>query len=300
MKRVISFVLLLFIVQSGSAVQPDVLTVDFDDVISIRQKPGIADFATLIARVAFWHPSFLSAFLNFNALELEGRRVASTVDGAANIIHRLLRNLHEQGYPDLSYYESDIIERSINPKPLDSVIDFLRALKGMGYTLVGATNQDYLQNKVYRKKMKDQGVDLDALFDGIVTTRVHHLDRPNGKEVQEDAPYTELEKGVYMLTNSKATKPSSLYYQALRRVARKIHPQARRFIHVDDKQENVGGARDVDFEAILFNLPAGTARKSSPAELNRALDGYRKGLGKLGIADNPGAEIGLSGAFLAD
>ncbi len=266
------------------AMQPEVLTVDFDDVVSIKQKVGFQDYATLLPRILFWHPTILTALLNFNKIQAQGDEIGRTVDGASNIIHEMVQKLKEDGYPDLSYYESEIVDRSVNPKPLSDVIAFLKDLKKKGYVLIGATNQDYMQNKSYRNKMKDQGQDLHDLFDAIVVTRVNHLNEVNGKPVDEQEPFTQVEDMIYMVNSPAGVKPQEGYYEALKKVGQKLNPDAKRFIHVDDTKGHIEGAKKVDdFEAIHFNLPAGSARKSTPEQLANALEGYKKGLEKLGI-----------------
>ncbi len=282
------------------AMQPEVLTVDLDDVVSIKQKVGLGDYATLLPRILFWHPTFLATLFNFNKIQMQGEKIGRDVDGASNIIHQLVQKLKEDGYSDLSYYEPEIVARSVNPKPLSDVITFLKDLKKKGYVLIGATNQDYMQNKSYRNKMKDQGQDLQDLFDAIVTTRVNHLNEVNGKPIDEQEPFTQVEDMIYMVNSPTGVKPQEGYYEVLKKVGKKLNPSAKRFIHVDDRIENVEGAKKVDdFEGVHFNLPAGSARKSSPEELANALEGYKKGLEKLGIDGGQANEMGHSEGALA-
>lgn len=294
MKRIsiLFFISVLFQSVSYSA-QPEIISVDFDDVISSRVKVNFKEYASLIPRIVLSHPSILFHLWSWwNTLEKDGREIAQSVNGASNVIHALIQKLKDEGYADLSDYESELIARTSNPKANLAMITLLKALKKQGYTLIGATNQDYLQDITYRKKMKDQGVDLDALFDAIIVTRVNHLNTMNGIPIDDTKPYTEVEDGIYMLNDPKAVKPHPSYYEAEKLIAQTIQPDEKLIIHVDDKRENIEGADAVSgVKGIQFYLPSGSARKSSLAELARALEQYKQGLAQFGITDNPDAEI---------
>ncbi len=282
------FVLLLnFLLLSSvlCAIQPEVITVDFDDVVSIKSKVGLQDYIPLFFRAFFWHPLTISAMAkNRNKIQAEGEEISEKVDGASNVIHQLVQKLTEEGYADLSYYEPEMVARSVNPKPLFDVITFLQELRKKGYLVVGATNQDYIQNKSYRDKMRAHDANPCDLFDAIVVTRVNHLNEINGKQIDEQELFTQMEDKVYMINSPAGVKPQKGYYEALKEVGKKLNPSAKKFIHVDDRIKNVEGAKKVDdFEGIHFNLPAGSARKSTPEQLNDALEGYKKGLQEQGI-----------------
>jgi len=300
MKRLSFLLFISFFTQSGYALQPEVLSVDFDDVMSIKQKAGFKHYFSMMPRIIFWNPSLVFTLRElWKTLEKEGRAVS--LHGASNIIHHLVQKMKREGYADLSYYEPELVIRSVNPKANFDVVHFLQTLKKNGYLLIGATNQDYIQNKAYRKRMKEQGVDLDELFDGIVVTRVNHLNEVNGKPVDATKPYTEVENGIYMINSPDAVKPDASYYDVVKQVGKKLNPEAKRFIHVDDLERNIKGARKVDdFEAIQFKLPAGSARKSTPRQLARALDRYKQKLRILGVDDTFHTEIDHPEAVLAD
>lgn len=133
--------------------------------------------------------------------------------------------------------------------------------------------------------MKDKGYDLNALLDGIVVTRVHHFDSLNELPIVKGEPFTITEEKVFMLNDPKAVKPNKDYYIALRKVAKKLNPKAKRVVHVDDKKENIDGANKVDdVKGILFFLPSGSARKSTPEQIEKAVQGYKEGLKEQGIS----------------
>ncbi len=286
MKRYFLFFLLFFVFTAIAMEQDTALSVDFDDVISVKQKVGFWDYASAIPSIVFWRPGVLTKLLQgFAVVEKEGRDMSDNLNGAGNVIHAFIKKLKDDGYTDLSYYEPDLIDRATNPKPLQAVIDYLKKLKQAGYTLIGATNQDYAQNKYYRQKMKQKGADLDQLFDAIVVTRSNHFKDLNSTPINQDEPFTITEQNIFMLNDPKAVKPNAKYYKGLKRVAQKLKPGINLVVHVDDKKENVLGAENVSgVKAILFDLPDGSARKSTPEQLDNALKGYQEGLKELGIA----------------
>ena len=106
----------------------------------------------------------------------------------------------------------------------------------------------------------------------------------SGVPINENEPFTVTEENVFMLNDPKAVKPDERYYQGVKKVVQKLKPGVALVLHVDDKKENVEGAEKVaDFKGIHFHLPQGSARKSSPQELQNALKGYKGGLQKRGV-----------------
>ncbi len=287
------------------AVQPEVLTVDLDDVVSKKGKPTwdmlmlsgpLAMQEGILSSPGRWwgYMTFLQKVRELNADK------AHPIEGASNLLYTAMQAIKDEGYTDFSDNLSEVISHAVDPTAIPEVFNFLKGLKGKEYILIGATNQDYLQNRFYREKMKKSGFDVDDLFDAIVTTRVNHLNEINGKPIDEQEPFTQMKDMIYMVNSPTGVKPQEGYYEALKKVGKKLNPSAKRFIHVDDKSENVEGAKKVDdFEAIHFNLPAGSARKSSPEELAKALEGYKKGLEKLGIDVGQANEKGQPEGALA-
>ncbi len=286
------FVLLLNCLLFSSvlyAIQTEVLTVDLDDVISKKGKPTwdmlklsvpLATQEGILSSPGRWW-SYITLLRKVRELNDDKEH---PIEGASNLLYAATQAIKDEGYTDFSDQLSEIVAQAVDPTAIPEVFNFLKELKDKGYILIGATNQDYLQNRMYRKKMKKSGFAVDNLFDAIVVTRVNHLNEVNGKPVDEKEAFTQVEDSVYMVNSPAGVKPHMGYYEALKKVGQKLNPDAKRFIHVDDKKENVMGAEKVDdFKGIHFNLPAGSARKSSPEELNEALKGYRKGLAELGI-----------------
>lgn len=302
MKRLSFLLFISFLMQPAYAMKPEVLSVDFDDVLSIRKKVGFKSYFSMMPRIIFWNPSLVFKLRKlWKTLEKEGGEMKTATHGASNVIHQVVQKLKNEGHIDLSYYEPELIARTSNPKPNYKMVHFLQALKKKGYLLLGATNQDYIQDKTYRERMKEQGVNLDELFDGIVVTRVNHLNEINGKPVDDTKPYTEVEDGVYMINSPDAVKPNTAYYEVVKQVGKKLNPNAELFIHVDDKKENIDGVEKVAaFKGIHFELPAGSARKSTPRQLARALDRYKQELMILGVDDSSRTEIDVPVGLLAD
>ena len=261
--------------------QPTVLLVDFDDVISSKQKIGIGEYLPLI-KILFENPSVLTMLMpgNFKKLRQKGMNLKKSINGTSNIVYRMLQDLTNQGYGNLISYIDEIVPRTIKPKPIKQMIDHLYMLKRQGYMLVGATNQDYLQASTYRKKLKTKyNVDLDDLFDLIITTRTNHIKPTDMKE----GGYYQMDQKVIMLDNPKAFKPSPDYFETIKTVVKSLHPGTQRFIMTDDRNENLEGAKKAGMDTILFYLPKEHASQSSKKEIKRAIAGWRDGLARKSI-----------------
>ncbi len=185
----------------------------------------------------------------------------------------------QQKYTDFRKKLEPIIEASIDPEPINGTIALIKKLKNMGYTVLGSTNQDYLQHKAYRKKMSQKGVDLTKLFDGVIVVRTNHLDAVDGSIVKDDSLYTKDKNNIYMITKPRIAKPSKNFYEVIRAVGQTLNPEAKIFIHIDDKDENLKGAQELDdFKTILFYLPQKKAKDSSDKEIADAIQNVKEGL----------------------
>jgi hypothetical protein len=269
----------------NSVVFQDVIGIDMDDVVSIRQKPGFMDFIGLV-KIVFRHPRVLAAFMNIHAIQKEGHRVSQELNGSANVIHTVLEKLKGDGYGDFSDYADEILECATKPEPIKEMVDVIRDLKKQGYIIVGATNHDWKQELAYRKKMRHQGVDSNELFDAVVVTRVNHIPVPDSE--QGAAFYRPVEnENMYSVIQQNVYKPKDSYYQVLKQVASHIASKkgviVKNIIFTDDKKENTDAAKKAAIESIHFDLSGGSARKTSAEDLQKTVANWKDQLKKYGI-----------------
>lgn len=256
------------------------LSFDLDNVVSSKEKVGLTEYMGL-SKAFFWNPKILTAFLpgNFEQLKKDAHEIGKSVNGSSNVIHKHLERLKEQGYGDLSAYEETIVERSVKPKPIYSIIHSIHALKKQGYTVVGATNQDYKQHAAYRRKMKEgHAIDINELFHAVVTTRVHHENAP-------ESPFYRLnqEENIYVAENPTACKPHIQYFEVVKGVIKKIAPQVTTIIHTDDLEENCTGASQAHLESIHFKLAGGSAQKTSQEDIENTVNTWKAALAEYKI-----------------
>lgn len=263
--------------------QKHIYTFDCDDVVNIRGKIGIAELAnyvSLFLKIHWYQPhKAVKLMWNWKAIKKRGHELAMHIEGATNIIHALAKELVAQGHADIAPYSEEIISYFVKPKPIWPVINYIKELKKQGYTVIGATNQDYFHNKYFRKRMQAQGVCIEELFDAIV---VSHTDAHAKKQYHEHELYHEVEPGVFMPSSRNGHKPHADFYKAVKAVGHKLVPTASHFIHSDDKLENIHGAQAVDnFKAVHFKLPKRSARKCTAAELEATFFKWKSDIDQL-------------------
>lgn len=257
-----------------------IIAMDLDDVMSIKQKPGALDFIS-IARAVFWNPWVLGALTKLSELQQEGSQVGQNINGTSNVVHTMLGKLKERGYGDFSYYEDEIIAASTKPKPIDQMVEAVRTLKKKGYIVIGATNQDWKQHAAYRQKMKQQGVDLNQLFDAVVTTAVNY---GNVSQAARKGGFYNpvINENIYAATAQDVYKPHAGYYTLVKRVADYIaetkHVPVKRIVFTDDNVKNIEGATQAHIQAVHFDLPGGSARKTSPQDLQNTINKWKQDL----------------------
>lgn len=258
------------------------LCFDLDDVISGKEKIGFTDYLGLVPKLLFKHPKIVTAALpkNLSKIREQADEISKTTNGTSNIMHDLIGVFKEEGYGDLSAFECEFVQRSLSPFLVKRMINNIKKLKAQGYTVLGATNQDWKQHKVYRKKMKALGVDLNTLFEVVLTTRVNHVAAPAGDQLSFRLNESE---NIYVVRDEKGFKPSVHYFKALEQLAKQRVPNATRIIHTDDTLENIIGARAAGLRAFHFKLAGLTARKTSKNDLKKTIDVWQAELAQHGI-----------------
>lgn len=258
-----------------------VLTVDHDDVINIKNKMNALDYAryaAIIARIAWNNPSGAASLVwNWRSIKNRGMETAQRVDGTSNIIYTLAQELKEEGYPDLTPYVEEMTAITVKPTPIWPTINYLKELKGQGYTIVGATNQDYFQNKYFRERMEAQGIKFNDFLDGVLVAhtviKAQELETNKSKELLQ---LLDADKQIYMPTAPDGHKPNPHYYAALKALGTKLNSRANHFIHTDDLQKNIVGAQNYGFSGAHFNLPDGkSARRCTSLERQNTFDAWK-------------------------
>ncbi len=270
--------------QAMRAAKKTVFTVDHDDVINTKEKMGVTDYAkymVVIGKIGWNNPrGALGLVWNWRAIKNRGEQVAQRVQGTSNIIYTLAQELKGEGYADLTPYVEEMTAITVKPKPIWKTINHLKELKQQGYTIIGATNQDYYQHKAFREKMEAQGVKLSEIFDATVVA--HTILK--AKELQKtNALAQELEPGIFMPTSTQGHKIHTDYFKALKTVAQKYAPRANNFVHTDDKLENVKTARRVPgfANSVHFKLPEKSARHCSQAQLDATIAQWKSDVSKF-------------------
>lgn len=256
---------------------------DHDDVINTKEKLGVTDYIKyvgIIARLGWSDPQGAASLLwNWRMIKDRGHRVATEKEGTSNVIYALAQELKKEGYADLTNYVEEMTAITLKPKPIWSTINYIKELKQRGEVVIGATNQDYIQNKYFRKRMEEQGVNFDELFDGIVTSHsvVKAKDMPKTNNF-----YHELEDGIFMPTSPKGHKPNAAYYKAVKAVAKKFAANATTVIFTDDKEENIIGAKKSGLKAVHFDLPEGkSARRCTPEQIAATFAMWKSAIEKI-------------------
>ncbi len=235
-----------------------VVTVELDDVISTEEDVGAFDFASMASGKLVWSGARL--LRHASELKQDFSKIEADTHGMGNVFYKLVARIREKHKVDLSKHTSDLVKRSTKPIPNPEVINLLRKIREGGDVVMGATDMDYAHYRAYRDKMAEKDVELKEEFDGTVVTRFHYFEGESNK--QEEALWTEVETGVYMITNPDSVKPTDDYFKVAGEVVKKYNPDAYQLVHVDTTVENVAAAGRNDFKGILFPGSADALKKS--------------------------------------
>jgi hypothetical protein len=236
-----------------------IAVVDLDDVVSIKGDASYCDYFSLPIP---W-TSVPSMVWNYQEIKKKGKEIARTTEGTSNIVAAVLTWLEEEkGYQGLHELQDPIVQIVSKAKPIQGVIDGLREMKKNGVKVVGATNQDYETHLAWRKDMVQHGIDVDSLFDGVLTTRGASLSDKNTKLGQSIYPRP---GNVFELVDKNLKKPDPNYFLILQQaVIPKVTKNSDAITtFTDDKAENVEAACSVGIDAFRFPLPPDSSSKKT-------------------------------------
>ena len=270
--------------ETAAAVEPKTtaFSVDLDDVITGKDKVGFNDFIPLAGM--FWtSPMLATAALPHNQQAITNHVTQLTEEqkynGSTNIIHGVIQYLKDNGYGDVSSYETEINKRTQKPFPVKRMIANIRALQRLGYPVFAATNQDCKQYELYRDHLESEhNIDLQDMFDGVITTPVYHLEHPVNNGLVYKAHPGDYSDEVFVIADRDHVKPNPSFFNGVAWVIKAMHPEVERIIHTDDKAENIEGAKKAGLKGIHFSLAGETVRKTSPADLDATIDAWEKEL----------------------
>ncbi len=249
------------------------LTVDLDDVMS-GNVVAVSDYVRLVGKVSLRHPCKIIRLIpQLKHLKKQGEHLSKSGRGASDIIEEMLVDR------ELLDYKDAVIDRGVNPKPIEDMVKAIASLKQSGYRIIGATNQDYRIFKTYKEKMNKLGIPMEELFDWVLTTRADSVN------VGEAKKYVDMDDNIYMLVDPKAAKPNPLYYETLKEIEWNVFNKSpEKFVHIDDRKENTDGAKKVNqFDGIHFALPRKKVSRSTKSEISATVRNLKDSLKEKGI-----------------
>lgn len=252
-----------------------IIFVDIGDVVSRRLMPGVQELWK--AKSAFWtmfknKPLTWLYYVKQVVDEPLARLKAEGNLRLHTTIEKAISQCQDNGCGDLTPFKEELLDLACNVYPIMPMISLLEQLKQKGFTLVAATNQNYVDVMRYLEKMKLRGVDLDQLFTAYVTT-----------------DETELQDGKFYTTN--AFKPDNAYFQYLKKTCKKFNSNATNCVFIDDKKENIDAAENNSIPSAHFALfdttksnGFKTSKQLTQKELVTATEQLKNQLTDLGIA----------------
>ncbi len=304
LKKTSAIALSLLFISSVFAMEQTAVVFDADDVVAIKGNVK----KTVAGRVV-WQNLFL---LNTLVWLKEAMKHADAIgiNGTTNAVAYASRKLEKEGTgswaswvgPKLSQITQEFVEASVEPKAMVAMLEEVKKLKAKGIPVFIGTNQDLGQYRVWSRKMKDQGHDVNTLFDGALVVGLlddkaldtlvgghelllHTLNNKKPEDVKfENEYFWVTNDNVYVTKSPVAVKPSSLYYKALKSMVNKKKPGARRIAFVDDKKVNTDGAEKEGLIAVQLKLAGGTADKTSDADIQKAVANMKNEFAAKGVS----------------
>jgi HAD superfamily hydrolase (TIGR01509 family) len=256
-----------------------IICVDFDNVLTKTFSISLSTIMKLLPCI-LRHPLAIAYVLkDLPAIIHKGEEIAKCHKTLKQTIIEMLHYLKDNNYGNFFDFKKTILDIGMSPGPIDDVIQLIRELKAQGHILIGATNQDYAANYIYRKKLRKQGINLDELFDAILTCY-----SPENEVINSDR----YQNPHVFMANQGVRKPNKQYFQKLKEL--KPICEFCEFYLIDDAEENVEGAKKAGFHGIHFKLPRNlttgrrcNAREISNQDLHRAAEQLRNQLKKEGL-----------------
>lgn len=224
--------------------------VDFDNVITTNKFNINFNNVTLLCTLLYKHPKeTLLGLWHIKKLTAKGKEFSKEPNATVNTtVDRMLNYLKKEGFGDFSDSRDILVKLGTQPQPINEMIDILKQLKKERHILIGATNQPCNQNKIYSQRLKEQNIDLNKLFDAILTTA------PESDINQVDIE--NYHKKIVMAPK-KTFKPDLLYYEILQSIALQygIDCKKSNCFFIDDVEKNIIAAQKSGLLGIHFPKP---------------------------------------------
>lgn len=146
--------------------------------------------------------------INTCIIIFKGLQIAGNLRGMGNIVDAIDPIAKKYGITLTPADRDIIVDMCVSIEPQWKNIAQLRDLKQKKHTLIFTTNQDVDQYRAYATIMKSHGVEMDKLFDGIITYQT--FSKTPHKYKEHD--FYEVTPGHYAV---KELNPSKSFFNAL-------------------------------------------------------------------------------------
>lgn len=219
-----------------------VMVFDLDSTLTYHGNPSMGSMLNFIYKNLFAVrlSSWFYMLYNFERIKKKSITLALQ-EGATTekVVIELLSWLYDQGYADLRAQVYEIVDISINPVIIKPMLALVKKLKKDGYIVVAATAQDGLNHVVYRQKLKQQGIDLDILFDTTLTSFACWPALGNLTEKAGESLLYVKKFNFYMIDTYCINKPNISYFQLLYSLLNALYSSVENIVFIDDKYENI-------------------------------------------------------------
>lgn len=164
--------------------------------------------------------------------------------------------------------------------PVMAMIETIKQLTSKGYLVVAATNQPLGSHRHhYRRVLREHyGIDLKDLFRAVLTRAP---DSGDPRDASRSLCYPAIEhENIHAVFD---LKPFIGYFNGLQKMVMALDGTVEKIIHIDDRTDNVRGARRAGLEGIHFNVPGGSVLSAEPEILKAAITNLKNDLKAHGI-----------------
>lgn len=297
-KKCIVLVICMFMVMQVSAT-PDyerctlskkpLIIFDLDDTLTRWGEISVTEMIRFFSHLIFHNITqadrAVVACYHHRDVKNVAKQFAAQKHATAEYVGRqTLQWLMEHGYGDFRHELVQFLKFAINPQPIQSMLTLAKKFRQEGYIMVAATAQDGLNHLIYRRKLKQQGIDLDTLFDVTFTSYSEYVAAHCKRQPVLDHIEYVTSDNFYTINTRDINKPDVHYFELLASLLMQkygVHP----LVFIDDKKENVDAfdamlaRRSVAGHGILFNIPK--KRYDYAAEEQAADDVYNEFVSRI-------------------